>query len=219
MKQGIKKKTSQELLKMSLQRSLKIIDIRPEMIRYYDTAKELRIQNLSQKSLGRPARTCNNSVSAEKKSGAVSEREQGGGSVIRKKILDPELIKQIEVERKQKLLKDTENYLKKYELAIKKKEKELFHKSREFRIQSAGCQRMLAEGISKTILDDIIWTVIFKSLTQESFSLYSRKQACISAFTKMKSCVNKLECLKRDLEKSALTLISQRQSLPIPQKK
>jgi CYTH domain-containing protein len=126
------------------------------------------------------------------------------------------VIKEIEVERKQKLLRDTESKLKRYELAIKKKEKDLSRKKREYTIQSAGCQRMLAEGIAKSIIDNLIWDILFKSLTQDSFSLSSRKQACISAFTKMKSSVNKLESLKQHLEKSALLLLTHRHSTPIP---
>lgn len=218
MKQGIKKKRSQELLKMSLQRSLKIIDIRPRTIRFYDTERELRMQSSSQGLSDRSVRSCNENGSREKKGRGVGNGD-GGGNGEGVRIFDNRVIRQIEFERKQKLLRDTESNLKRYELAIKKKEKELFRKTREYRIQSAGCQRMLAEGIAKSIIDNMIWDVIFKSLTQESFSLSSRKQACISAFTKMKSSVTKLESLKRDLEKSALILITQRQSLPLPQKK
>jgi len=146
----------------------------------------------------------------------VSEVSKGSDKT--KKLEHQMEVQKIELERKRDQIKVKENYIKQYELSIKKTEKDIVRKNRELRIQSAGCSRMLAEGISKEIIDDMIWSVLFKSLNTEFFSLSSRKQAYLSAFTKMKSCVLKLETLKRGLEKNALLLISQKQSFRIPQK-
>lgn len=215
MKQGVNKNS--ELLKMSLQRSLKIINIGSVRPKHFDTARDLR-SNLSQNSL-RARKTSNNSLSLERKMTGTPVSEASQGSNKTKKLELQVEVKQLELENKRNQVKEKKSFIKQYELSIKKKEKELIRKNREFRIQSAGCSRMVAEGISKEIIQDIIWTVLFKSLNTESFSLSSRKQAYLSAFTKMKAVVVKLETLKRGLEKSALLLISQKQSLQNPSKK
>ncbi|OMJ82414.1 hypothetical protein SteCoe_16889 [Stentor coeruleus] len=122
-------------------------------------------------------------------------------------------VKKQEIEKKLSKLKEKEAYLKNLEGKVRNSTRNEANKRREVDILKKASEMIVAEVIAKGIVYDIIWNVIFNGMRMREVNLESRKQACLTALNKMKIFVERLERMKRELEKQALELINQKSCL------
>lgn len=206
MKQVLTKTKSQLLFENNLKRSLKILDIPVDQTfnssqkllkTIENSSKDLKNSHKSSKSL-KSCKSSKSSVSLERKQTDLPEelpinQEE---NLLKEKIW----LKKQKIKEKTNILKSKEEAVKNLELKVRKMEKELRKKEREAEIYKSASRRMVAECISKGIIEDLIWHVMFRSLTHKQINLSSRKNACLSALAKMKKVVSKIESTKRVLE-------------------
>lgn len=118
--------------------------------------------------------------------------------------------KKQEIDKKLSILKEKEVYLKTLEGKVKKSQRYEANKRREVDILKLACESIVAEVIAKGIICDLIWDVVFRDMRMREIGLESRRQACLTALNKMKIFVERLERMKREMEKQALELINQK---------
>jgi hypothetical protein len=206
------KTKSQVLIENNLKRSLRIIDLKTFKGLSRKPQKDLKSlestagRTVSRGSNSKNSRSCKSSFSLTRK---ITETPEDFSNQIEERQEKHEKFERHQrIAEKEKILNEKEAAFKELEKKTRKIEKEVKKKEREAEIYTSACNRMIAESLSKGIIEDLIWEVMFRSLKKEQLSIISRKNACLTALAKMKKAVKQIETMKRSMEKQALLFIS-----------